>query len=531
MTSTNAENDVKTDSKELRKVILGSSLGTAFEWYDFFVFATLATTMGPLFFSSALGETATFLASIATYGAGLILRPFGSLIFGRMGDVIGRKQTFMLTMGLMGLSTAAIGLLPTYADIGIAAPILLVTLRCLQGLALGGEYGGAATYVAEHAKTGSRGYATSWIQICATLGFLLSLMVVLLCQTFISPAEFKIWGWRIPFLISIVLFGVSLYVRSRLSESPIFLEMKAAGKLTSRPMRESFLEWSNLKIVLSSLFGAVAGVGIIWYTGQFYALFFLTKTLKVDPPLAFILIGIALTLAIPCYQLAGKLSDRFGRKRIMMIAFILAIFTYIPIFKALTHYANPGLEQAITQSPVTIFSDRCAVPLFSAPLTPCEKLRDFFNASGIPHTLQIVPDNKLAVQIGAIHIEGGDLKQIKTALRTASYPEKADSNAINRPMVVLLLFILVFYVCLAYGPIATYLVELFPTRIRYSSISMPYHIGTGYFGGFMLYFSTLISTSTGDIYSGLYYPIAIAAMSLIIGTYLLPETKDKEINF
>lgn len=285
------------------------------------------------------------------------------------------------------------------------------------------------------------------------------------------------------------------------------------------PMRESFLEWSNLKIVLSSLFGAVAGVGIIWYTGQFYALFFLTKTLKVDPPIAFILIGIALTLAIPCYQLAGKLSDRFGRKRIMMIAFVLAIFTYIPIFKALTHYANPALEQAITQSPVSIFADQCAVPLFSAPLTQCEKLRDFFNASGIPHTLQIVPDKKLAVQIGAIHIEGGDLKQMKTALKTAGYPEKADNNAINRPMVVLLLFVLVFYVCLAYGPIATYLVELFPTRIRYSSISMPYHIGTGYFGGFMLYFSTLISTSTGDIYSGLYYPIAIAAMSLIIGTY------------
>ncbi|MBY0572362.1 MAG: MFS transporter [Undibacterium sp.] len=516
---------------ELRKVIFGSSLGTAFEWYDFFVFATLATTMGPLFFSKSLGETATFLATIATYGAGLILRPFGSLLFGRMGDLIGRKRTFMLTMSLMGISTASIGLLPTYAVAGIIAPIMLVTLRCLQGLALGGEYGGAATYVAEHAKTGSRAYATSWIQICATLGFLLSLMVVLFFQTLLSDTQFKTWGWRIPFLISILLFGVSLYVRSKLSESPIFLEMQVAGKLSTAPVRESFLEWSNLRIILSSLFGAVAGVGIIWYTGQFYALFFLTKTLKVDTTLAFILIGIALTLAIPCYLLAGKLSDRFGRKRIMMLAFVLAIFTYIPIFKALTHYANPALEKAIAESPVTITSDKCSVPIFSAPVSACEKMRDFFNSAGIPHTLHIIPVSGLSVQIGTTYIEGGELEKIKAALSVAHYPAKADVTMINRPMVVLLLFILVFNVCLAYAPIAAYLVELFPTRIRYSSISMPYHIGTGYFGGFMLYFSTLISTSTGDIYSGLYYPIAIAMMSLIVGICLLPETKDREINY
>jgi len=525
-----ADNKDRQDS-ELRKVVLGSSLGTAFEWYDFFIFATLATTMGPLFFSKSLGETATFLASIATYGAGLILRPFGSLLFGRMGDLIGRKKTLMLTMSLMGVSTASIGLLPTYDMAGIAAPIMLVTLRCIQGLALGGEYGGAATYVAEHAETGQRGYATSWIQICATLGFLLSLMVVLLCQTTLSDAQFKTWGWRIPFLISILLFGVSLYVRARLSESPIFLEMKAGGKLSATPVSDSYLNWSNLKLMLSSLFGAVAGVGIIWYTGQFYALFFLTKTLKVDTSLAYILIGIALTLAIPCYLLAGKLSDRFGRKRIMMLAFILAIFTYIPIFKALTHYANPALEQAIMTSPVTIISDQCAVPIFSAPASACQKLRDFLNASGIPHTLQIESANTSQLQIGTRLIDASDLEKIKAALTAAHYPTKADVTAINKPMVVLLLFILVFYVCLAYAPIAAYLVELFPTRIRYSSISMPYHIGTGYFGGFMLYFSTLISTSTGDIYSGLYYPIAIALMSLVVGAYLLPETKDREINF
>ncbi|MBI3229311.1 MAG: MFS transporter [Burkholderiales bacterium] len=519
-----------TSNAELRKVIFGSSLGTSFEWYDFFVFATLASIMGPLFYPKALGETGTFLASLATYGAGLVLRPFGSLLFGKMGDVIGRKATFMITMTLMGISTTCVGLLPTYEQVGILAPILLVTLRCLQGLALGGEYGGAATYVAEHSNPGARGFATGWIQICANMGFFLSLVVVLTCQSFISDADFKTWGWRVPFLLSVVLFGVSLYVRSKLKDSPVFLAMKKAGKLTQSPVRETYGDWKNLKMVLLSLFGAVAGVGIIWYTGQFYALIFLTKSLKVDPPTAQVMMSIGLALAMPFFVIAGMISDKFGRKRMMMIAFLLAIFTYIPIFKALTHYANPALEKAIATTPVVVKSNECTIQYFSGPVSDCEKVKEFFNAAGVPHTLVAGNGPGVVTTIGAIEFQGYSPDKLKAALKASGYPAKANPAEINKPMVVALIFILVLYVCMAYGPIAAYLVELFPTRIRYSSISMPYHVGTGYFGGFMLYFATLISTTTGDIYSGLFYPIIIAAMSFVIGGLFLPETKDWDIN-
>ena len=521
--------DKKKHAHELRKVIFGSSLGTAFEWYDFFVFGTLAAILGPLFYSRELGETGAFMAGLATYGAGLILRPFGSLIFGRMGDVVGRKTTFMVTMTLMGISTAGVGLLPTYETAGVLAPILLVILRCLQGLALGGEYGGAATYVAEHALPGQRGYATGWIQICASLGFFLSLLVVLACQSIIGDAAFKSWGWRLPFLISVALFGVSLYIRSKLNESPVFAELKANGKLSSSPVRDSFAVWSNLKIILLSLFGAVAGVGIIWYTGQFYALIFMQKTLKVDFATAYILMSIALALAMPFYVVFGALSDRIGRKRLMMLTFILASVSYIPLFQALTHFANPALEKAIATSAVELRSNECSTRLFSGPQTACEKVKEYLNAAGIPHQLKPSEQTGVITSIGQTQVTGFDGLALKNALEQASYPGKARPDDINKPMVVLILFILVFYVCMAYGPIAAYLVELFPTRIRYSSISMPYHIGTGYFGGFMLYFATLIATSTGDIYAGLYYSIAIALMSLLIGGLLLPETKDRDI--
>jgi MFS family permease len=525
-----APTDVGVSAAELRKVIIGSSLGTAFEWYDFFVFATLATTMGPLFFSKDLGETGVFLASLATYGAGLVLRPFGSLLFGKMGDVVGRKATFMVTMTLMGVSTAAVGLLPTYAVVGIWAPILLVTLRCLQGLALGGEYGGAATYVAEHAAPGRRGYATGWIQICATMGFFLSLMVVLLCKSLIGETGFSVWGWRVPFLLSVLLFGVSLYVRSRLNESPVFAAMKAENRLTQSPLRDSFFRWDNLRLVCASLFGAVAGVGIIWYTGQFYALFFLTKSLKVDATSAYILLSIALFCAMPFYVLAGSLSDRWGRKKMMMVSFVLASVSYVPIFQGLTHFANPALEQAIATTPVRVQSNECSLAVFSGPVTDCEKVKDFLNSAGVPHRLEPHHQSGVTTVIGNTALIGYSPEAIKAALQSAKYPGKANPAEINRPMVVLLLFVLALYVCMAYGPIAAYLVELFPARIRYTSMSMPYHIGTGYFGGFMLYFATLISTSTGDIYAGLYYPIAIALMSLVVGWWLLPETKDWDVN-
>lgn len=519
-----------TSDAELRKVIFGSSLGTSFEWYDFFVFATLASVMGPLFYPKALGETGTFLASLATYGAGLVLRPFGSLLFGKMGDVIGRKATFMVTMTLMGVSTTCVGLLPTYESVGILAPILLVILRCLQGLALGGEYGGAATYVAEHAQNGHRGAATGWIQICANMGFFLSLVVVVTCQSMLSADDFKSWGWRLPFLLSVVLFGVSLYVRSKLKDSPVFLAMKAAGKLTKSPIKESFGNWENLRLVLLSLFGAVAGVGIIWYTGQFYALIFMTKSLKIDPITANMMMATALAIAMPFFVVAGAISDKFGRKRLMIIAFILAIFTYIPLFKALTHYANPALEKAIAETPVIVKSNECEVRAFSGPQNDCEKVKEFFNAAGVPHTLQPGTGPGVTTSIGKLEFAGYNPDQLKGALKAANYPAKANVAEINKPMVVAILFVLILYVCMAYGPIAAYLVELFPTRIRYSSISMPYHIGTGYFGGFMLYFATLISTTTGDIYSGLYYPIVVALMSLVIGGLMLPETKDWDIN-
>ena len=521
----------ETEALQMRKVILGSSLGTAFEWYDFFVFGTLAAILGPLFFSKELGETGAFLAGLATYGAGLILRPFGSLLFGKLGDVAGRKTTFMITMALMGVSTAGVGLLPTYESAGVIAPVLLVILRCLQGLALGGEYGGAATYVAEHAAPGRRGYSTGWIQICATLGFFLSLVVVLGSQTAMGTDQFKVWGWRLPFLLSVCLFAISMYIRARLHESPVFLRMKAAGQLTKSPIKESFGNWPNLKTVLLALFGAVAGSGIIWYTGQFYALIFLQKALKIEFSTAYILMSVALALATPFFVVFGWLSDHIGRKKIMMAAFLLASLTYVPIFKALTHYGNPALEKAIATTPVSVYSSECSIRAFSAPVTDCEKVKDLLNAISVPHTL--VPSGAAGVRTqigGRTALKGFNPEELRTAVRLAGYPEKAASEQINKPMIVLLLWILLLYVCMGYGPIAAYLVELFPTKVRYSSISMPYHIGTGYFGGFMLYFATLITTSTGNIYAGLWYPIAIAMLSLVLGLWCLPETKDWDIN-
>ncbi len=522
----------QAERAEQRKVIFGSALGTAFEWYDFLVFGTLAAIIGPLFFSKELGETGGFLAGLATFGAGLILRPFGSLLFGRMGDTVGRKTTFMVTMALMGVATAGVGLLPTYETAGVWAPILLVTLRCIQGLALGGEYGGAVTYVAEHAPAGQRGRATGWIQICASLGFFLSLVVVLSCQTGLGEAAFKSWGWRLPFLFSIALLGVSMYIRARLRESPVFLAMKAQGNISKAPLREAFGRWANAKYMILSLFGAVAGVGIVWYTGQFYVLIFLQKSLKVDLATSYLLVSAAILLAVPFFVVFGALSDRIGRKKMMLFAFLLASLTYIPIFKGLTHYANPALERAITSAPVVVEGGECSVRAFSGPVNPCDKAQEFLNGAGVPHRrIHGDGDGKsIVIRIGAATLNGFSPDELRKALTLAGYPAKADPAAINKFMVVLLVFVLSLYVCMAYGPIAAYLVELFPARVRYSSVSMPYHIGTGYFGGFLLYFATLISTSSGDIYAGLYYPIGIALMSLVVGGLFLPETRTWDIN-
>lgn len=516
---------------ELRKVIWGSSLGTIFEWYDFFVYGTLAATLGSLFFSKALGDTGAFLASLATYGAGLVLRPFGSLIFGRLGDVVGRKHTFLITIVLMGISTAGVGFLPTYETAGIGATILLVTLRCLQGLALGGEYGGAATYVAEHVEHGHRGQATGWIQTCATMGFFLSLVVVLTTQG-LTGSDFKTWGWRVPFILSLLLLAVSVYIRMSLDESPVFVRMKAEGRISHNPITESFARWDNLKVVLLALFGAVAGVGVVWYTAQFYALIFLQKVLKVELSIAYSLMSVALVCGVPFFVLCGWLSDRVGRKPVILAGLLLAALTYIPLFHALTHYVNPALEAAMATAPVTITSDQCVTRYFDGPQNDCERTKDFLVSNGITHRLVLgAPGAATGVTttVGGAELHGFDAGKLKAALAAAGYPERADPDAINKPMAVLVLFVLVFYVGLTYGPVAAYLVELFPARIRYTSLSMPYHLGTGYFGGFLLYFATLIASVTGNIFDGLWYPIIVAVTSFVIGLLLLPETKDRDI--
>jgi MFS family permease len=526
--ATPLENAPPASSSDLKKVILGSSLGTAFEWYDFFVYGTLAGVLGPLFFSRQLGDTGAFLASLATYGAGLVLRPFGSVLFGRLGDVVGRKHTFLITIVIMGISTAGVGFLPTYETTGVTATVLLVFLRCLQGLALGGEYGGAATYVAEHVDPGRRGYATGWIQICATMGFFLSLIVVLTTQQ-MTGADFKTYGWRIPFVLSILLLAVSVYIRLRLDESPVFLKMKAEGRTSASPITESFARRGNLKVVLLSLFGAVAGVGVVWYTGQFYALIFMQKVLKVEFATAYVLMSVALACAVPFFVVCGWISDKVGRKPVVLAGLLLAALTYIPLFQGLTHYVNPALERAMVTSPVTIASNDCVTRYLDGPQNDCERIKDLLVANGIPHQVVAVREPGATMSVGTMSVRGFNANQIKAALRQAGYPEKADPDQINYPMAVVILFVLAFYVCLSYGPIAAYLVELFPARIRYTSMSMPYHLGTGYFGGFMLYFATLIASATGNIFDGLWYSIAIAAMSLVIGSFTLPETKDRDI--
>ncbi len=534
-----------------RRVIFASSLGTVFEWYDFYLYGSLSAIITKQFFSG-VNETTGFIFALLAFAAGFFVRPFGALLFGRFGDLIGRKHTFLVTIVIMGLSTALVGMLPSYAAIGVAAPIALITLRLLQGLALGGEYGGAATYVAEHAPAGKRGLYTSWIQTTATLGLFLSLLVILACRWLLGD-DFEVWGWRIPFLVSILLLGISVYIRLQLQESPAFLEMKAEGKLSKAPLTEAFGSWPNGKIVLLALFGATAGQAVVWYGGQFYSLFFLERILQVESSAANLIIAAALLIGTPFFVVFGALSDRIGRKKIVMAGCVLAALTSFPVFHGLRLFANPGLEQAVSSAPLTIIAapedcsfqfDPVGRKLFTQS---CDVAKTALARAGVPYENETVPVGTVAsVRIGAGEratvIESFDGRtldaaafksandafqsRLKVALTAAGYPAKADMDALNYPMVILLCAYLVLLVTMVYGPIAAWLVELFPTRIRYTSMSLPYHIGNGWFGGFLPVTSFAIVAATGNIYDGLWYPIGVALTTAVIGSLFLRETKD-----
>jgi MFS family permease len=508
------------------------------EWYDFYIFGSLAAVLSLKFYPPG-NDTFAYVAYLATFAVGFLVRPFGALFFGQIGDRIGRKYAFLVTLMIMGGATAAIGLLPTFATARWFAPITLILIRVLQGLALGGEYGGAAIYVAEHAPAGKRGLYTSWIQTTATLGLFVALLLVLGVRTYLGEDAFAAWGWRVPFLVSIVLLAVSLWIRLQLNESPMFLRMKEEGKRSKAPLKEAFGTWRYARIAILALLGATAGEAVVWYGGQFYALFFLTTTLSIKPTVAQIMIAIALLLGTPFFILFGWLSDKIGRKPIIMAGFALAALTYFPIFQAITHYANPALEAALASSPVTVTADQgeCAFqfnPVGTAKFkSSCDIVKSGLAKLSVNYRNVVAPPGTTAsVQIGdeIIAADAPDFaKVLKAAVVKHGYPASADPAKINSVMTVLLLWLLVIYVTLVYAPIAAWLVELFPTRIRYSGLSLPYHIGNGWFGGFLPATVFAIVASTGNIYSGLWYPIVIAAGSLVIGMIFLPETRNVDI--
>ena len=570
---------------EEKKVIFASSLGTVFEWYDFYLYGSLAAIIAKQFFSG-LDAGSAFIFALLAFAAGFIVRPFGALVFGRLGDMIGRKYTFLVTILIMGLSTFIVGILPTYASIGVAAPVILICLRMLQGLALGGEYGGAATYVAEHAPHGKRGAYTAWIQTTATLGLFLSLMVILGTRTITGEAAFADWGWRVPFIVSIVLLGVSVYIRLSMNESPAFQKMKSEGKTSKAPLSESFGQWKNLKVVILALVGLTAGQAVVWYSGQFYALFFLTQSLKVDGATANLFVAASLVIGTPFFIVFGSLSDKIGRKPIIMLGCLLAVVTYFPVFEALTKAANPDLHAAQQKSKVVVQADpaECSFqfnPTGTVKFTSsCDIAKQKLAANSVSYTNEATPGKSAVIKIGensinvvptadevnaakeaaAKKVEDlkaatpvdeaavkaaeervkvlSDDKRNKDAMLTAAlakelkdhgYPAKADPAKVDKVMVVVILTYLVILVTMVYGPIAAMLVEMFPTRIRYTSMSLPYHIGNGWFGGLLPTTAFAIVAQTGNMYNGLWYPIIIAGMTFVVGMLFVKETKDVDI--
>ncbi|WP_066455923.1 MFS transporter [Castellaniella caeni] len=537
---------------EERRVILASSMGTVFEWYDFYVYGSLAAIIAQHFFSS-LNPTAGFIFALLTFAAGFAVRPFGALVFGRLGDMVGRKYAFVVSILIMGLSTFLVGVLPSSSSIGSAAPMILLLLRLLQGLALGGEYGGAAVYVAEHAPNNRRGFFTSWIQTTATTGMFLSLVVVLGTRATLGQEAFDDWGWRVPFLISVLLLVISVWIRMRLHESPAFTRMKSEGLISKAPIKEAFGRWRNLRLILLALIGLTAGQAVVWYTGQFYALYFLTETLGVDANIANILVALALLLACPFFLIFGAWSDRIGRKPIIMAGCLIACLTYFPVFKGLTHYANPALERAQARAPVYVVADpgNCSLqfnPVGIASFTSsCDLLKAFMAGHAVHYVNQAAPTGTVAYAlVGDQRIdsfEGTTLPRaefarrnavlqatLRQAVRSHGYPAFADPSQINYGMVLLLLFFLVLLVTMVYGPIAAMLVEMFPTRIRYTSMSVPYHIGNGWFGGFLPPVAFATVATTGSMYDGLWYPIIICAMTLVVGVLFVDETRHKDLN-
>lgn len=538
-------------SPEERKVIFASSLGTVFEWYDFYLYGSLAAIIAKQFFSG-LDAGSAFIFALLAFAAGFIVRPFGAIFFGRLGDMIGRKYTFLVTILIMGLSTFIVGILPTYASIGVAAPIILIVLRLLQGLALGGEYGGAATYVAEHAPHGKRGAYTAWIQTTATLGLFLSLMVILGTRTVIGEEAFADWGWRVPFIVSIVLLAISVWIRLAMNESPAFQKMKAEGKTSKAPLKESFGEWKNLKIVILALVGLTAGQAVVWYSGQFYALFFLTQALKVDGATANIFVAISLLIGTPFFILFGALSDKIGRKPIILAGCLLAALTYFPVFGALTKAANPALAEAQAKNKVVVVADanECSFqfnPTGTVKFTSsCDIAKQVLAAASVSYeNAPGAAGTPAVIKIGETSITGytskglpadeakkkdGEFKKaVADALKAAGYPTKADPARIDKVMVIAILVYLVLLVTMVYGPIAAMLVEMFPTRIRYTSMSLPYHIGNGWFGGLLPTTAFAIVAQTGNMYNGLWYPIIIAGATVVIGGLFIKETKDVDI--
>jgi MFS family permease len=516
-------------TRQERKVVLASSLGTVFEWYDFYLYGSLAAIIAKQYFSS-LDPTSGFIFALLAFAAGFIVRPFGALVFGRLGDLVGRKHTFLITILIMGASTFLVGVLPGYATLGVAAPIGLVALRLLQGLALGGEYGGAATFVAEHSPSNKRGEYTAWIQTTATLGLFLSLMVILGTRTLLGEADFAVWGWRIPFLVSALLLAMSVWIRLSMEESPVFRRMQAEGRTSKAPLTESFGQWRNLKIVLLALFGLTAGQAVVWYTGQFYALFFLTQTLKIDGATANLLLALALLIGTPFFVLFGILSDRIGRKPIILAGCVIAALTYFPVFKALTVAGNPALAHALANAPVQLVADprECSFqfnPTGAMKFTSSCDIAKQLLANASVNYESVDGTGPARIRVGATEIESNDAARLAATLNAAGYPAAADPAAIDKPLVVLLLFLLVLYVTMVYGPIAAMLVEMFPTRIRYTSMSLPYHLGNGWFGGLLPTTAFAIVAQSGNIYSGLWYPVIVAAATAVIGLLFVRETR------